>query len=397
MPTLGPIASFLPRSPIASLLRMKRNRLEAGPGLEGPRRSRREPASSPLSTPDDDGRSWDRPGLYERVRVRIRTRHLSPRTEATYLGWIRRYIAHFGGMHPATLGRADVEAFIEQLAEGQGLGPGSQNQAASAIVFLYRELFGIDLGGRKGVSRAQGNKVLPKYASAEEVDLVLGRLKEPYRVAAMIMYGSGTRVSETIGLRIKDVSLGSGELHVRAGKGAKDRTTVIPRSAMPALRRQIQRVEEAHLEDLEAGRGWARLPAALHRKDPRAGWEFGWQFLFPSPKLTRDPKTRHVGRAPIHVTTVQRAIKQAARAAKIHRPVSCHVLRHCFATEMLRAGCDIRLLQRLMGHRDLKTTSRYLHIINRPGLNVISPLDRLPSFKATLERELATPEGAGTG
>lgn len=396
MPTLRPIPSFLPRSPLATLLGMKRNRVEAGPGLEGLRRGRREPDSSPPTTPEDAGRSWDRTALYERVRVRVRTRHLSPRTEATYLGWIKRYIAHFGGVHPSTLGRADVEAFIEQLAEGQGLGPGSQNQAASAIVFLYRELFGIDLGGRKGVSRAQGNKVLPKYATAEEVDLVLARLKEPYRVAAMIMYGSGTRVSETISLRIKDLSLGSGELHVRAGKGAKDRTTVIPRSAIPALRRQIQRVEEAHLEDLEAGRGWARLPAALHRKDPRAGWEFGWQFLFPSPTLTRDPKTKHVGRAPIHVTTVQRAIKRAAREAKIHRPVSCHVLRHCFATEMLRAGCDIRLLQRLMGHRDLKTTSRYLHIINRPGLNVISPLDRLPSFKAALEQDGAPAESSTT-
>ncbi|NNF14310.1 MAG: integron integrase [Gemmatimonadetes bacterium] len=326
--------------------------------------------------------------------MRIRTRHLSRRTESTYLAWIRRYIAHFGGLHPATLGRADVETFIEQLAQGQGLGSGSQNQAASAIVFLYRELFGVDFGGRKGVSRAQASKVLPKYASADEVDLVMARLREPHRVAAMIMYGSGTRVSETISLRIKDLSLGSGELIVRAGKGAKDRTTVIPRSAMPALRRQIQRVEEGHLEDLEAGRGWARLPSALHRKDPRAGWEFGWQFLFPSPKLTRDPKTGHLGRAPIHVTTVQRAIKGAARAAKVHRPISCHVLRHCFATEMLRAGCDIRLLQRLMGHRDLKTTSRYLHIINRPGLNVISPLDRLPSFKAALEQEAPTSPGS---
>ncbi len=397
MPALRPIASFSPTFALTRLLRMKRNRVEAGPGLEGLRRASTETDAPPRRAPADPGRSWDRAALYERVRVRIRTRHLSPRTEATYLGWIKRYIAHFGGVHPSTLGRADVETFIEQLAEGQGLGPGSQNQAASAIVFLYRELFGIDLGGRKGVSRAQANKVLPKYATAEEVDLVMARLKEPYRVAAMIMYGSGTRVSETISLRIKDLSLGSGELHVRAGKGAKDRTTVIPRSAIPALRRQIQRVEEAHLEDLEAGRGWARLPGALHRKDPRAGWEFGWQFLFPSPKLTRDPKTRHVGRVPIHVTTVQRAIKRAAREARIHRPVSCHVLRHCFATEMLRAGCDIRLLQRLMGHRDLKTTSRYLHIINRPGLNVISPLDRLPSFKAALEQDGATPENSMTG
>jgi site-specific recombinase XerD len=249
------------------------------------------------------------------------------------------------------------------------------------VTFLYREIYGIDYGGKGGVSRAKPPSVLPKYAAPEEVDQVLARLQGSSRVAAMIMYGAGTRVSETVNLRIKDLSLASGELVVRAGEGMKDRTTVIPRGAVPEIRTQIQRVEELHVRDLEAGAGWAPLPAALHRKDPHAGWDLGWQYLFPASTLTLDPKTRRRGRRPLHVTVIQRAVKRAVRESGVPRPITCHVFRHCFATEMLRSGCDIRLLQRLMGHRDLKTTSRYLHIINRPGLNVISPLDRLPSFR----------------
>lgn len=186
----------------------------------------------------------------------------------------------------------------------------------------------------------------------------------------------------------KDLKLHTRELVVRAGKGRRDRVTVIPRGAVEEIRAQIQFVEQQHVRDLERGWGWARLPAALHRKDPRAGWELGWQFLFSSKKPKRDPKTDRIGRVPLHVTTIQRAVKKAARESGVAQPISCHVLRHCFATELLRSGCDIRLLQRLMGHRDLKTTSRYLHIVNRPGINVVSPLDQLPSFRPIVEASL---------
>lgn len=423
-----PIHPFFVLTRFASLLSMKPRRIEAGPGLEpskaaappsGPLLGGRVPAKlarpgeGPVDTsqrlshrdsasesgapkptrpagrprprssprPHTGAPAWDREALYQRIHARIRARHLSPRTEKTYIGWIRRFLAHHGGRDPSTLGRPQIEAFIEHLAQQHGLGADSQNQAASAVTFLYREIYGIDYGGKGGVSRAKAPSVMPKYAAPEEVDQVLGRLRGISRVAALIMYGSGTRISETVNLRIKDLSLGSGELVVRAGKGMKDRTTVIPKGAFPEIRAQMQQVEELHIRDLEAGAGWAPLPAALHRKDPRAGWDLGWQFLFPSSKVTFDPKTRRRGRRAIHVTAIQRAVKRAARESGIPRPITCHVLRHCFATELLRSGCDIRLLQRLMGHRDLKTTSRYLHIINRPGLNVVSPLDRLPSFR----------------
>jgi integron integrase len=343
-----------------------------GAGPEGPRHG----GASPL---------FDRAALYARMRTRIHARHLSLRTEKTYVAWVRRFLGYFGGRDPASLGRADIEDFIEQLAERLGLSAESQNQAASSIAFLYRELYGIDYGGRTGISRAKASKVLPRYAGPEEVDPILRLLKGPQLVAAMIMYGTGTRVSETVSLRVQDLMMRSGELFVRAGKGRKDRTTVFPQAALGAVRSQVQAVEEQHVRDLERGAGWAPLPGAMHRKDPRAGWELSWQFLFPSSRISIDPKTDRAGRAPMHVSTIQRAVKKAVRESGAPAFISCHVLRHCFATEMLRSGCDIRMLQRLMGHKDLNTTSRYLHIINRPGLNIVSPLDRLPSLQAELE------------
>ncbi len=319
---------------------------------------------------------------------------MSPRTETTYLSWVRRFVGYHGGRNPIGMGRAEIDEFIEQLAVRHGLGAISQNQASSAITFMYRELFGADYRGPKGLARAKQPSVLPRFASPNEVEQVLERMRGPLRVAALILYGSGARVSEAVAIRVKDLDMRSGELAIRAGKGAKDRITVIPRSAYAALREQLRRVEEWHVNDLEHGSGWARLPGALHRKDPRAGWTLAWQFLFPSRRLTRDPKTGCRGRLPVHVSTLQRAVKEASLAAGVATPITCHVLRHCFATEMLRSGCDIRLLQRLMGHRDLKTTSRYLHILDRPGINIISPLDRLPSFRAELEREGPRSESA---
>lgn len=326
-----------------------------------------------------------RHALLDRMRTRMRARHLSPRTQKTYLGWIRRYLAHYGGHNPAALGRVEVERFLEELAERLGLGAESQNQAASAIAFMYREVYGFDYGGRKGVHRARGSTALPRYASPEDVERVLARLSGPPRVAVMIMYGGGLRVSEVANLRVQDIHLRTGELFVRSGKGRRDRTTVVPRAAFRAIREQLDRVEPQHVADLERGAGWAPLPGALHRKDPRAGWTLSWQFLFPSSRLSKDPKTKRLGRRPLHVSSFQRAVKQAVRASGAPAHVSCHSFRHGFATEMLRNGCDLRLLQQMMGHRDLRTTSRYLHIINRPGLNVISPLDRLPSQQDAIE------------
>lgn len=304
---------------------------------------------------------------------------MSTRTEETYLGWIRRYLDFHGRKHPASLGRAELELFVTHLAVDLGLGAQSQNQAASSVVFLYREMFGQDFGGRNGIVRVHEPDVLPRYATPEDVARTLQHLQGIPKVAAMLMYGSGTRISETASLRLKDLSLGTRELHVRSGKGAKDRTTVVAEAAMDLLQNQVRSVEQLHARDRAQGGGWAPLPGALHRKDPGAGWDLGWQYLFPSARTSKDEKTGRIGRRHSHVSGIQRAIKRASRAAKAAHPISAHVLRHCFATEMLRSGCDVRLLQRLMGHRDLKTTARYLHILDRPGIGLVSPLDRLPT------------------
>ena len=313
------------------------------------------------------------------VRTRIRGRNLSPRTEKTYLGWIERYLGFHGRRDPETMGRAEIEAFLGHLGAKLDLGAASLNQAAAAVLFLYRELYREEYGGRDGVARAKPVQSLPRYATPEEVDAMMGHLLRVPRMAAMFMYGSGSRIAETMAIRVKDLNLANRELTVRAGKGAKGRVVPIGRGAVEEIGRQIEAVARLHTRDLEAGSGWAQLPGALARKDPGASWEVAWQYLFPSQKLTTDPKTGRRGRLAVHHTTIQRAIKTAVREAGITKPLSAHVLRACFATEMIRSGCEISTLQRLMGHRDLKTTARYLHVVQRPGLNIESPLDRLPS------------------
>ena len=339
--------------------------------------ARRSDPTAPVHQTSPAEHRWSTGDLLERLRQRIRRRHLSVRTEETYLRWARRYIDFHGGRHPAALGRVELERFLSHLAEDQGLGPQSMNQASSSVAFLYRELYGQEIAGGKGV-RARTARVLPKYATPGEVARLLSHLTDLPLAAAMLMYGSGTRVAETLGIRIKDLSLETRELYVRGGKGAKDRTTVIAEATVPVLRERVEAVRALHERDLAEGAGWAPLPGALHRKDPGAGWELGWQYLFPSTRVSVDEKTGRRGRRSHDASVVQRAVKRAARAAEIPRPVTCHLLRHCFATELVRGGCDVKLLQRLLGHRHLSTTSRYLHILDRPGVCVVSPLDRLP-------------------
>ena len=347
---------------------MKRRRSEAGPGLEFVGAPSHLPKNRQVVA-----------YVLGQVRTRARARNLSPRTEKTYLGWVERYVGFHGRRDPSGMGRAEIEAFLGHLGAELGLGAASINQAAAAVLFLYRELYGEEYGGRGGVVRAKPLQLLPRYATPEEVDAVMGHLPKVPRMAVMFMYGSGTRIAETMAIRVKDLNLANQELTVRAGKGAKDRVVPIARSFVEDIRRQIEAVARLHAGDLEAGTGWAQLPGALARKDPGAGWEVAWQFLFPSRKLTNDPKTGRRGRLAVHHTTIQRAIKTAVGQAGITKPLSPHVLRACFATEIIRSGCEVSTLQRLMGHRDLKTTARYLHVVQRPGLNIESPLDRLPS------------------
>ncbi|HUF76743.1 MAG TPA: integron integrase [Longimicrobiales bacterium] len=373
------------RSPVAGPDRPPWRPSATRPRAESATSARPEstPPAGPESAPEAHPcpRSPEAPAqLIERVRRRIRARHLSPRTEETSVGGIRRYLDFHGRLHPAALGRIELERFATHLTEHEGLGAQSVNQAASAVAFMYRELFGQEMGRRRAV-RAKQPKVLPKYATPEEVARVFAHLGRLPLTAAMLMYGSGTRIAETLAIRIQDLSLDTRELHVRGGKGAKDRTTVIASAAIPILRERIAAVAEQHARDRAQGGGWAPLPGALHRKDPRAGWDLGWQYLFPASKPSIDEKTGRRGRRPLHATVVQVAVKRAVKAANVARPITCHVLRHCFATELVRNGCDIKLLQRLMGHRDLRTTSLYLHILDRPGIAVVSPLDRLPSWE----------------
>ena len=325
---------------------MANHKSEAGPGLEAIEAGAHLPGDPQAVT-----------RVLERARTRIRARNLSPRTEKTYLGWIKRYIGFHGRRDPATMGRAEIEAFLGHLGEALGLGSASRNQAAAALLFLYRELYRKEYGGRDGVVRAKPADSLPRYATPEEVAAVMGHLGKVPRMAAMFMYGSGSRLAETLAIRVKDLNLANRELTVRAGKGAKDRVVPIARCAVEGIRYQIEAVARLHTQDLDQGAGWAQLPGALARKDPRAGWEVAWQFLFPSQKLTKDPKTGRRGRLAVHHTTIQRAIKTAVRESGITKPLSAHVLRACFATEMIRSGCEISTLQRLMGHRDLKTTA----------------------------------------
>ena len=293
--------------------------------------------------------------------------------------WIRRYMSYHGRTDPAAMGSEEIDQFLSYLAEDLELGADSQNQAASSIAFLYRELYGRDLAARGGITRAKEPHVLPRYAPPGDVDRFLAELRGLPLLASMIIYGAGPRVSEVVDIRVKDLNLTHRELMIRAGKGQKDRITVLPDAAISSIRDQIEAVADQHALDLEAGHGWAHLPGALHRKDPEAGWDLAWQFLLPSTKLTKDEKTNRWGRRPIHITSIQRPIKTAWRRSGVATPITAHVLRHCFATEMVRTGCDVRTLQQLMGHNDIRTTMRYLHFLHRPGLNIESPFDRLPS------------------
>lgn len=331
--------------------------------------------------------------LLDAARRVMRTRHMSRRTEETYLGWMARFLryADMDGSagwaedrHPACDAAPSSEAvpisdaarrFVEDLATRHRVSASTQNQAASAVAFLLREVVGCDAGGV--LPRAKGRRPVPTVLSREECKQVLSQLSGRNRLVACLLYGSGLRLSEALSLRVKDVCFDPYRLAVRGGKGGKDRETLLPERAAAAIRRQIERVARVHEADLECGRGWARLPDALHRKSPGSGWELGWQYLFPTAALSRDPATGRPGRYHIHPSVIQRAVKDAVRRSGITRHATCHTFRHSFASHALRMGLDVRLVQELMGHKDLKTTQLYLHVQDRAGFGIRSPLDRL--------------------
>ena len=315
------------------------------------------------------------PRLLDVAREEMRKRHYSYRTEKQYIGWMLRFIEFHGGQHPKSLGGREVEAYLSNLATVRNVAAATQAQALAALLFLYKRVLRIHLPWLGNVTRARRPRRLPVVLSRAEVRALLAELKGPYWVIGGLLYGSGLRLLESLRLRIKDIDLDVRTILVRDGKGMKDRITMLPESLVAPLRIRIARLRELHDAAVDAGFGGVELPHALARKYPGAHLEFGWQYLFPAALPTRDPRTGARRRHHLHEQSVQRVMRDAVRKAGIIKPASCHTLRHCFATHMLESGSDIRTVQELLGHANVKTTQIYTHVLNRGGIAARSPLD----------------------
>lgn len=322
------------------------------------------------------------PRLLERVALEARRRRLAPATERAYRDWVRRFVLFHGRRHPRELGAGEVAAFLGHLATERGVAAATQNQALAALLFLYRDVLGIDLGALPEATRARRPKRLPTVLSRAEARRLLEALRQGGRAAqlpwlvASLLYGGGLRVKEALRLRVQDLDFDRFELTVRAGKGDRDRRTTLPATLVEPLREHLARVRELHAADLAAGRGDVALPHALATKLPGAARDWAWQWVFPAPKLSTDPRTGRAARHHVYPERIQRAVRAAAQRAGIAKRVTCHTLRHSFATHLLEAGYDIRTVQELLGHRQVSTTMVYTHVLNKGGLGVRSPLDR---------------------
>jgi integron integrase len=317
------------------------------------------------------------PKLLDQVRGKIRLKHYSIRTEQAYVDWIKRFILHFDKRHPRELGAAEVEAFLTHLAVAGNVAAATQNQAKSALLFLYREVLETELPWLDNVERARTPKRLPVVLTREEVQGVLGRLTGTHWLIASLLYGAGLRIMEGLRLRVKDVDFSRREILVRDGKGFKDRVTMLPAALAAPLAEHLERVKALHGRDLAAGRGAVYLPYALERKYPGAARDWAWQYVFPSANLSADPRTGIERRHHLQDQAVQRAMRQAVRDAGVNKPATPHTLRHSFATHLLEGGYDIRTVQELLGHADVSTTMIYTHVLNKGGRGVTSPLDRV--------------------
>ena len=321
-------------------------------------------------------RSGKEPRLLHQIRPRCPQRHYSIRTERAYVSWARRFILANGRRHPRDMGVVEVEAFLSTLATRDDVAASTQNQALSALLFLYREVLGIELPWMESVVRAKRPQKVPVVLSHDEVARLLAVLDgQPWLMAALL-YGAGIRLMECVRLRVQDVDFGRREILVRNGKGGKDRRVPLPQRLHERLREQVDRVGLQHQADLLAGRGEVYLPHALSRKYPNAARELGWQYVFPSPRHSVDPRSGASRRHHLDEATLQRAVKAARVRAGIHKPATCHTLRHSFATHLLEAGHDIRTVQELLGHKDVATTQLYTHVLGRGAGGVLSPLDR---------------------
>jgi len=316
------------------------------------------------------------PKLLHQVRQAVRARHYSVRTEETYIAWVRRFVRSNGMRHPAELGAADINRFVTALAESGRLSASTQTQALSAILFLYRRVLHIDLGDLGLIARAKGPVRLPVVLDRSEVEAILAKLTGTPRLAALLMYGAGLRLSEAMQLRVKDLDFTMREITLRRAKGAVERVTMLPEAVVPELEQHLERVRRIHQRDLASGGGRAPMPGGYERKAPSAAKEWKWQLVFPAARRYLDPVTRDLRRHAMHESVVQRAVRQAVIDAGITKRATCHSLRHSFATHLLQDGYDIRTVQELLGHRDVATTMIYTHVLNRGGMGVRSPMDR---------------------
>lgn len=317
-----------------------------------------------------------KPRLLDQLRDQIRLKHYSIRTERVYCEWVKQFIRFHNYRHPEEMGAAEVEAFLSDLAVRRNVAASTQNQALAALLFLYKQVLKLDLPWLGEVVRAKKPVRLPVVLTVSEVQQVLAQLQGELWLAGSLLYGSGMRLMEVLRLRVKDVDFARHEILVRDGKGMKDRVTLLPQRLFTPLKQHLQTVRAVHQQELAAGRGDVYLPFALAKKYPKAPTDWAWQYVFPAAGLSVDPRSGAVRRHHLDEKRLQRAFKAAIHAAEIHKLATPHTLRHSFATHLLESGQDIRTVQELLGHADVKTTQIYTHVLNRSGLGVISPLDR---------------------
>lgn len=318
-----------------------------------------------------------RPKLMDLMHLALRSRHYSPRTEQAYGRWVKRFIYFHEKRHPAQMAEPEINAYLTHLAVHEHVSASTQTQALSALLFLYRHVIGREVGDLGDLVRARKPERIPVVMTRDEVRAVLGQLDKDVLLAASLMYGCGLRLMECLRLRVQDIDFRRNEILVRDGKGGKDRVTMLPESLKDPLRRHLRRARAVHGRDLDEGWGRVALPGALDRKYPAASQDWRWQWVFPQERRWKDFRTGAEGRHHLHQTIVQRAVKDAVRRARVTKHVGCHTFRHSFATHLLESGYDIRTIQELLGHKSIRTTMIYTHVLNKGGHGVRSPLDEV--------------------
>jgi integron integrase len=325
----------------------------------------------------EDSPPYAKPKLLDRLRQELRARHYSRRTEQAYVLWVKRFIFFHGVRHPAQMAEPEINAFLTHLAVKEHVTASTQNQALAALLFLYRHVLGRQIGDLGEVIRARKPRRLPVVLSRDEIKAVLAHLRGDKLLMASLMYGAGLRLMECLRLRVQDIDFSRNEILVRGGKGAKDRVTMLPTSLKAPLREQLNRAKVIHERDLAEGWGRVLLPDALDRKYPNAPKEWRWQWVFPQETRWKNTTTGEQGRHHVHESIIQKAVTAAARKAGLAKRATCHTFRHSFATHLLESGYDIRTVQELLGHKDVRTTMIYTHVLNRGGKGVKSPIDDL--------------------